>query len=105
MNNDLMTGELVDLIARGNEVQHLAGRVAVCAGRVGTVLARFREIQLLEWQSPAGRAYRNSIALQEVALGQALARLEDARLAVNRHAQEVGPSSGGSPAGQYRWPR
>ncbi|MET3174421.1 UNVERIFIED_ORG: hypothetical protein ABIB52_002272 [Arthrobacter sp. UYCu721] len=104
MSSDLMIGDLAALMARGNEVQHLAGRVAVCAARVETVLASFREIQLLDWQSPAGKAYRNSVALQEVALGRALVRLEDARLAVNHHAQEVGPS-GGSPAGQYRWPR
>lgn len=105
MSSDLTIADQAALIARSNEVQHLAGRVGVCAGRVETVLARFREIQLLDWQSPAGRAYRNAVALQEVALWRALARLEDARFAVNRHAQEVGPSSGGSPVGQYRWPR
>ncbi|KRE78898.1 hypothetical protein ASG77_17720 [Arthrobacter sp. Soil762] len=105
MSSDLMISDLAALIARGNEVQHLAGRVAVCARRVEAVLASFRQIQLLDWQSPAGRAYRNSVALQEVALGRALGRLEDARLAVNRHAQVVGPPSGGSQAGQYRWPR
>ncbi len=101
MSSDFIVGDLAALTARGNEVQHLAGRVAVCEGQVDTVLARFREIQMLDWQSPAGRAYRVSVALQEVALGRALARLEDARLAVNRHAQEVGLSSGGSLVGQY----
>jgi hypothetical protein len=66
----------------------------VCLGRVERVLAGFREIQLLDWQSPAGRAYRNSVALQEVALGRARVRLEEALASVRRHGQAVGASAG-----------
>jgi MarR-like DNA-binding transcriptional regulator SgrR of sgrS sRNA len=105
MSGDAAVADLSARMSGGYEVQHLAGRVAACSGRVERVLARFREIQLLDWQSPAGRAYRNSVALQEVALGRARVRLEDALIAVNRHAQEVVPSSGSTPVGQYQWPR
>jgi hypothetical protein len=87
-------------MSRGYEVQVLAARVDVCLGRVENVLTGFREIQLLDWQSPAGRAYRNSVALQEVALGRARVRLEEALVSVRRHAHAVGASAG-SPAGRH----
>jgi len=101
MSGDLTLGDVAARIAREHEVQNLAARVAACSTRVEGVLASFRDIQLLDWQSPAGRAYRNSVALQEVALGRARVRLEDALVAVNRHAQEVGPSANGSTVGRY----
>ncbi|WP_255769819.1 hypothetical protein, partial [Pseudarthrobacter sulfonivorans] len=94
-------------LRHGYEVQELAARVAACSDRVGRVLAGFREIQLLEWQSPAGRAYRDSVALQEVQLGRARGVIEDALTAVHRYAQEVAsaPASPVVPAGQFPWPR
>jgi MarR-like DNA-binding transcriptional regulator SgrR of sgrS sRNA len=95
-----VTGTSQDCLNRAYEVQYLASRVARCSERVETVLARIRDIQLLEWQSPAGRAYRNSVALQEAALGKARGRLTEARLAVGRHAREVAASAGSS-AGWY----
>jgi hypothetical protein len=100
MSGDLTLGDVAARMAREYEVQQLVARVATCSRRVEGVLAGFRDIQLLDWRSPAGRAYRNSVALQEVALGRARVRLEDALVAVNRHAQEVGPSSG-STVGRY----
>jgi hypothetical protein len=87
-------------MSRSYEVQQLAVRVEACLGRVEGVLAGFREIQLLDWQSPAGHAYRNSVALQEVALGRVREALEDALAAVRRHAQAVGASAG-NPSGRY----
>lgn len=110
MSGDVMAADLAAQLRRGYEVQNLAARVAVCCGRVERVMAGFREIQLLDWQSPAGRAYRNSVALQEVALGRARAALEDAAAVVNRHAQDVAaaPASAApaaTPAGQFPWPR
>lgn len=95
-----VTGSNQERMDRAYEIQYLASRVARCAEQVETVLARIRDIQLLEWQSPAGRAYRNSVALQEVALGRACGRLTEARLAVGRHAREVAASAGSS-AGWY----
>jgi hypothetical protein len=87
-------------MSRSYEVQQLAARVAGCAGRAEKVLAGFWEIQLLDWQSPAGRAYRDSVALQAAALGRARERLEDAMASVRRHAQAVGASAG-NPAGRH----
>ena len=95
-----MTGDVTVLsqecLNRAYEVQYLASRVARCSEQAETVFARIRDIQLLEWQSPAGRAYRNSVALQEAALGKARGRLTEARLAVGRHAREVAASAGSS---------
>ncbi len=95
-----VTGSDQGRLARAYEIQDLASRLARCTEQVETVMARVRDIQLLEWQSPAGRAYRNSVALQEVALGRACGRLTDAMLAVGRHAREVAASAG-IPAGRY----
>jgi hypothetical protein len=92
-----VTGTSQECLSRAYEVQYLASRVARCVEQVETVLVRIRDIQLLEWQSPAGRAYRNSVALQEAALGKARGRLTDAGLAVGRHAREVAASSGSLP--------
>ena len=104
MTGDSMTAELAALLSRGYEAQNLAARVALCSDRVARVLASFREIQLLEWQSPAGRAYRNTVALQEVALGRVRMQLEDALTVVTRYSHEataVAPSQ----TGQFPWPR
>ncbi|MHA7289014.1 hypothetical protein ACX80V_05130 [Arthrobacter sp. MDT3-24] len=100
MGSDVTAADMAACMSRGYEVQQLAARVDLCLGRVEKVLGGFREIQLLDWQSPAGRAYRNSVALQEVALGRARVGLEDALASVKRHAQAVGTSAG-NPAGRY----
>lgn len=100
MGSDVTAADMGACMSRGYEVQQLAARVDLCLGRVEKVLGGFREIQLLDWQSPAGRAYRNSVALQEAALGRARVRLEDALASVRRHAQAVGASAG-NPAGRY----
>lgn len=110
MGADSALLDMAARMAREYEVRHLAARVDACLGRVERVLAGFREIQLLNWQSPAGQAYRHSVALQEVALGRARVRLEDARSAVTRCAQDVGssevsPAGRNQPAGLFKWPR
>lgn len=99
MSSDPTAAEMNMCMSRSHEVHQLAARVASCAGRADKVLAGFWEIQLLDWQSPAGRAYRDSVALQAAALGRARERLEDAAAAVSRHAQAVLASS--TPAGSY----
>lgn len=62
---------------------------------------------MLEWQSPAGRAYRDSVALQEIQLGRARVAIEDAVTAVSRYAQEVAsvPPAAAVPPGPFPWPR
>ncbi|MGO4189545.1 hypothetical protein [Pseudarthrobacter sp. TAF60_1] len=107
MTGDSMAADLAALLSRGYEVQGLAARVAACSDRVDRILGSFREIQLLEWQSPAGRAYRDSVALQEVQVGRARVLIEDALTAVNRYALELAsaPAASAAPAGQFPWPR
>jgi hypothetical protein len=89
MSIDPTAGDVAAALSRGSEVQQLAARVTGCTGRVERVLSGFRQIQLLDWQSPAGRAYRNSVALQEVALGRARDRLQHAVSAVESHARAI----------------
>ena len=100
MGNDVTATDMAACMSRSYEVQLLAARVDGCLARVEAVLGSFREIQLLDWQSPAGRAYRNSVALQEVSLGRSRGRLEDALASVKRHSQAVGALAG-SPAGRF----
>jgi hypothetical protein len=99
MSSDLTAADMNRCMSRSYEVQQLAARVASSAGRVEKVLAGFWEIQLLDWQSPAGRAYRDSVALQAAALGRARERLDAAAAAVSRHGHAV--SASGTPAGSY----
>lgn len=74
---------------RASQVHQLADRVAACLVSGEEILAGFRDIQLLEWESPAGRAYRNTVALQAAALRRCLESLTEARAAVERHGQET----------------
>lgn len=70
------------------ELLPLVGRLAWCGARVEEVQAGLTSIQLLDWQSPAGQAYRNTVARQATALRQVLDSLEEARTVVARHAQD-----------------
>lgn len=87
MWNDQADGVWGDGLRISVEVEGLGARVAQCADRVEEVLAGFREIQLLDWASPAGQAYRNSVALQAVAVRRTLDRLGEATAAIAAHAR------------------
>lgn len=76
-------------LLRVAQVDQLAARVAACVARGEEVLAGFRDIQLLQWESPAGRAYRDSVGLQAAALRRSLESLAEAKAAVERHSQET----------------
>ncbi|WP_426997438.1 hypothetical protein [Pseudarthrobacter sp. N5] len=58
-------------------------------------------MQMIEWQSPAGAAYRNSVGLQAAAVRRAKEKLDIATSAVFRHAQAVSVSSGRTAGGGY----
>ena len=76
------------------QLRSLVIRLASCSFRVDQVLGAFQDIQMLDWQSPAGRAYRDAVSLQAVSLRRALDRLEEAQHALARRAHEGGvPSS------------
>ncbi|WP_043485536.1 hypothetical protein [Arthrobacter sp. SPG23] len=87
--------------SRSFEVQQLAWRVAGFAHSLDTSMLAFRRVQLSEWQSPAGQAYRTAVSLQAAALGRARDRLMAASEAVRRHAQQVSVSSQRTPGGGY----
>jgi hypothetical protein len=66
----------------------LVNRLARCGARVEEALAGLRDIQMLDWQSPAGRAYRDTVGRQGAALRHAVDALSVARAAVARHAED-----------------
>lgn len=94
MSSELIAAENGARQSRSREVQQLAARVAGCASRAEKVLSGVWETQLSDWQSPAGRAYRESVALQAAALARARERLQDASAVVNRHALAVAEPCG-----------
>ncbi|RKR20216.1 hypothetical protein [Arthrobacter oryzae] len=80
--------------SRSYEVQQLAARVARCADETDAVLAALARVELQNWQSPAGRAYRGTLSLQAAALRRSRDALLEAVTAVRRHAQTVTLSAG-----------
>jgi hypothetical protein len=89
MESRLAGADLQQEMLRVSQVKKLAERVAVCLGRGEAVLDSFRDIQMLQWESPAGRAYRDAVLLQSAALRRALEALIEAKAAVERHSQET----------------
>lgn len=79
--------------SRSHEVQRLAWRMQSCVDQVDVVLASLRRAQVDDWLSPAGRAYRTTLALHASALMRARESLEAAVAVVLRHSQNVSVSS------------
>ncbi|GAB2730359.1 hypothetical protein GCM10027038_30770 [Arthrobacter bambusae] len=76
-------------ITRDAEIQKLGWRMSVCADQADAVLAKLAQLQLEEWESPAGRAYRTTLALQAAALRRGRDALREAAAVTLRHAQNV----------------
>jgi hypothetical protein len=89
VSSELAGADLQADLHRVSQVDQLAARVAACVVRGEEVLAGFRDIQLLQWESPAGRAYRDTVALQAAALRRSLESLMEAKAAVERHSRET----------------
>ena len=89
MGGDIRAAEADACSSRSHEVRLLARRIARCCDQADYLLGRFHSVQLLEWQSPAGRAYRSSLGLHAAALGRARERLHRASAAVLRHAEQI----------------
>lgn len=83
-------------ISRGAEIQKLGWRMSVCVDQADAVLAKLAQLQLEQWESPAGRAYRTTLALQAASLRRGRDGLREAAAATLRHARNVGskPQSG-----------
>jgi hypothetical protein len=101
MSGNFTAADASSCASRSFEVQQLAWRVAELAHRLDTSMLRFRRVELSEWQSPAGQAYRTAVSLQAAALGRARERLMAASEAVLRHSQQVPVSSQRTPGGGY----
>ncbi|NQD89185.1 hypothetical protein HP499_15470 [Paenarthrobacter sp. CM16] len=87
------TFDPLECASRSHEVQRLAWRIKTCVDQADAVLAALRRIQLNDWQSPAGRAYRTTIALHASALMRARESMDAAVALVLRHSQNVSVSS------------
>jgi hypothetical protein len=101
MSTSLMAADAGACSSRSFEVQLLAGRMEACAEEVNAVQARLSQLQLMDWQSPAGLAYRSSLGVQAVALSRARERVLAASLAVRRHSVQVARSALPAAAGDY----
>lgn len=89
MGNDPGGGIWGVAAQRSSEVQQLAARMALCEARTEEVLAALWEIQMAEWQSPAGQAYRHTVSLQAAAIRRAVDRLHEAAAAAACHARAI----------------
>jgi hypothetical protein len=93
MSGILMAAGGTDLdsqcISRGAEIQKLGWRMSVCADQADAVLAKLAQLQLEQWESPAGRAYRTTLALQAASLRSGRDALREAAAVTLRHAQNV----------------
>ena len=90
----LLASDAAACASRAYEVQQLAARVAACADNIDAVLARLASVELQNWQSPAGRAYRTALSLQAASLRRSRTALHEAIAVVLRHAQSVAQASG-----------
>lgn len=77
---------------RSHEVQRLAWRLKTCVDQVDAVLTSLRRTQMDDWQSPAGRAYRTTVALHASALMRAREAMDAAAALVLRHSRNVSVS-------------
>ncbi|MFJ4210611.1 hypothetical protein ACIPY2_19325 [Paenarthrobacter sp. NPDC089675] len=78
--------------SRGHEVQRLAWRMKDCVDKADSVLLALRKAQLEGWRSPAGNAYRTTLAVHGSALRRARESLDSAAASVLRLSQDVGVS-------------
>ncbi|MFE4543570.1 hypothetical protein [Arthrobacter sp. NPDC056727] len=101
MNASVTAADAAACSSRSFEVQLLAGRMEACAEQVDAVQARLSQLQLMDWQSPAGLAYRSNLRLQAVALSRAREAVLAASLAVRRHSVHVARSTLPAAAGGY----
>lgn len=86
------TFDPLECASRSHEVQRLAWRIKRCVDQTDQVLATLRRTQLESWQSPAGRAYRTTIAVHASAVMRTRESLDTAAGLILRHSQNVAVS-------------
>lgn len=87
----------LECASRSHEVQRLAWRIKACVDQADAVLASLRRAQMEHWLSPAGRAYRTTLAVHASALMRARESLDSAVARVLRHSQNVSVSGDRGP--------
>ncbi len=78
---------------QGADARQLAARVARCADEADAALSRLGQVQMGQWQSPAGRAYRRALAVHVTDLRRARDALQEASVMV-RHQAAVAAGPG-----------
>lgn len=76
-------------VSRAAEVQRLGWRMSACADQADSVLGKLAQLQMDRWESPAGRAYRTTVALQAASLRRGRDALREAAAVTLRHSQNV----------------
>lgn len=84
---------------RADHLRLVAARIGQCADDSERILAGLHQVELMNWESPAGRACRDSLGRQHHALWLAGPQIRAAQAAVTRHAAAVADqeSRGGVP--------
>ncbi|WP_426300764.1 hypothetical protein [Arthrobacter sp. R-11] len=76
------------------DARQLATRVARCADEADAALSQLGQVQMGQWQSAAGRAYRNVLAIRLVELRRARDALREASVMVMHQAAKVAVPAG-----------
>ncbi|WP_115788976.1 hypothetical protein [Arthrobacter silvisoli] len=79
---------------QGVEVRQLATRMARCADEADAALSQLGQAQMRQWQSPAGRAYRNVVASHLTELRRARDTLREASALVMQEAATAAVAAG-----------
>lgn len=101
MSSAITPADLNQCASRSYEVQLLAARVEAGITEIEAVHRRLSQLEIANWESPAGRAYRVSVGLQAIALRRAMEKLNQAAAAVRHHARNVAEFSPRTAAGGY----
>jgi uncharacterized protein YukE len=71
-----------------------ATRMARCAEETDAALSQLSQVQMRQWQSPAGRAYRNVVAAHLAELRKARDTLREASATVMQEAAKTAAVAG-----------
>lgn len=96
VSDTLLAADAASCASRLYEIEQLARQLEDCAARADAVISRLGQLQFHSWQSPAGRAYRTTVALQQSALRRCRDAIQMAAAAVYRHRQAVASPTRGA---------
>ncbi|MCA4135667.1 hypothetical protein [Arthrobacter sp. M4] len=87
MSTVVHASDAAQCASRSGEIHKLAQRLQHCVHRVESAAARLSQLELHNWQSPAGRAYQTTLSHHQSVLRRTVATLQDAVAAVQGHGQ------------------